>query len=141
MTTLAYYSSVVKKEEILERISLDAEQIASIANDLVCDIKTAAAASKTRDIETLIDSLTKAQDLTKVVSTMIDNLKNNSESYISTMLTQQKEQVQEQREQVQEQKEQVQESSKKELSPQDQLMSLVETLKSLKEMQQSIEDK
>ena len=128
---LAYYSSLVKKEELMERISLDAEQVASLANDLVCDIKTAAAASKGKDIETLLDSLEKAQDLVKIINAMLDNLKNNSVAYVSALIPQK------QQEQNQEQQEPAKES-KKESAPEEQLTTLVETLRSLKEMQESI---
>ena len=126
---LAYYSSLVKKEEIIERISLDAEQVASIANDLVCDIKTAAAASKGKDIETLLDSIDKAQDLVKIINAMLENLKSNSVAYVNALIPQQ---AQEQKE------EEPTKEQKKEIDSPEQLSTLVETLRSLKEMQQSI---
>jgi hypothetical protein len=128
---LAYYSSLIKKEELMERISLDAEQVASIANDLVCDIKTAAAASKGKDVETLLDSLDKAKDLIKVINAMLDNLKSNSVSYVNALLPQQ---IQEQEQKNEEPVKEI----KKESAPEEQLVTLVETLRSLKEMQESI---
>ena len=133
MTSLAYYSTIIKKEEILERISLDAERIASVANDLVCDIKISAAAAKSRDIETLLTTLDKTQEQIKVVSSMLDALKNNAESYVSFLIPEKQEIVKEE-EALLEPKE----NKEAPKNSQDQILSLVESLKSLKDMQEKI---
>ena len=89
MSTLAYYTTLLKKEEILKRLGEDASALAELANDLVCEIKTTAAACKNRDVETIISSTSQAENLVKVVGAMLDNLKGNANAYVSTLIPQQ----------------------------------------------------
>jgi Sec-independent protein translocase protein TatA len=129
MSTLAYYTTLLKKEEILKRLGEDASVLAEIANDLVCEIKTTAAACKNRDVETIISSTSQAENLVKVVGAMLDNLKGNTNAYVNTLVPQQEQS--EQKEATQEKQDASQAASEK-------LTSLVDALKSLKEMQSSI---
>jgi Sec-independent protein translocase protein TatA len=129
MSTLAYYTTLLKKEEILKRLGEDASVLAEIANDLVCEIKTTAAACKNRDVETIISSTSQAENLVKVVGAMLDNLKGNTNAYVNTLVPQQEQS--EQKEATQEKQDASQTASEK-------LTSLVDALKSLKEMQSSI---
>ena len=129
MSTLAYYTTLLKKEEILKRLGEDASVLAEIANDLVCEIKTTAAACKNRDVETIISSTSQAENLVKVVGAMLDNLKGNANAYVSTLIPQQEQP---------EQKEVLQEKQDAPQAATDKLTSLVDALKSLKEMQSSI---
>ena len=82
---LAYYSTLLKKEEILKRLTDDITNLAEIANEVVCEIKVAGAGGKNRDPETIINSLEQAQKLNKVVSLMINNVKENTVLYINSL--------------------------------------------------------
>ena len=46
---LAYYTTLVKKESLLDRLKLDADELAVVANDLVCEIKVAANSCKDKN--------------------------------------------------------------------------------------------
>lgn len=131
MSTLAYYSNLVKKESLMDRIHLDAEELATTANDLVCEIKIASVSCKNRNIEEALSSIEKAQQLIQIVDAMLGNIKNNTQAYISS-LSQQQEQTA---------KEEPTEQKTESASTPDKLSNLMEAIKSLKEMQQSIETK
>ena len=124
---LAYYTTLVKKESLLDRLKLDADELAVVANDLVCEIKIAANSCKDKNVENLLSSVAQAEDLLKIVSAMLDNMKNNTHAYVASLSPQQESEKQEQNVK--------QETSS--TSP-DKLASLVDAIKSLKEMQSSI---
>ena len=126
---LAYYSSLLKKEELLKRLGEDASALAEIANDLVCEIKTAAVSCKNRDVETILTSISQAENLIKIINAMLENFKNNTNGYVTSLVPQQEKQLKEE------------EQEEKQAGPQaatDKLTNLVDALKSLKEMQSSI---
>ena len=134
MSTLAYYSTLVKKESLMDRIHLDAEELASIANDLVCEIKVASVASKNRNIEESLNAIGRAEQLIKIVDAMLGNVKNNTQAYVTALAP-----VQEQEEKETEEVKVNQETPTTNAA--DKLSNLMEAIKSLKEMQQSIETK
>jgi hypothetical protein len=124
---LAYYTTLVKKESLLDRIKLDADELAVVANDLVCEIKIASNSCKDRNVENLLSSISQAEDLIKVVNAMLDNMKNNTHAYVAALNPRQEAKKQEQQD-----KEEPSEVKS------DKLTSLVDAIKSLKEMQSSI---
>lgn len=130
MSTLAYYSTLVKKETLMDRIHLDAEELASISNDLVCEIKAASVACKNRNIEETLSAIEQSEQLIKVINAMLGNLKNNTQAYVVALTPQQEEP-----------KEEPVEKKVETASASDKLSNLMEAIKSLKEMQQSIEVK
>lgn len=141
---LAYYSSLVKKEDLMERVAMDAEQVAAIANDLVCELKVLASSSKNKNLENCIDAVKSAESLLKIVTAMTDNLKLNIEGYTSALLSQKTANITEDKPV---QKEQSVETipvqtpvvSEQEKMPDfNQLSSLMEAVKSLKEMKESL---
>ena len=134
MSTLAYYSTLVKKESLMDRIHLDTEELASIANDLVCEIKVASVASKNRNIEESLNAIGRAEQLIKIVDAMLGNVKNNTQAYVTALAP-----VQEQEEKETEEVKVNQETPATNAA--DKLSNLMEAIKSLKEMQQSIETK
>lgn len=140
MSTLAYYSTIVKKEEVLERISEDILNVANIANDLACDLKAANAAAKIKNIEDLLSSLRKCQQLIVVINTMVDNIHNNTITYTQALVPrQQKEEVESIQQEQESQEEEMSENFVDAKKQGEQLESLVEALKSLKEMQASLD--
>lgn len=124
---LAYYTSLVKKEELLEKLSSDGKRLASISNDLVCCVKEYTAACDVRDIEHAQKAIYEAEELSKIVVAMITNTRTNYDSYISSLVPQKEEEKQE----VVKQENQIQTDST-------QLSTLLEAMKSLKEMKDSL---
>lgn len=145
---LAYYSSLVKKEELMERISLDAEQVASLANDLVCDLKVFASACKNKNIETCMESIKSTEEYIKIVEAMTQNLKSNLEGYVLSIIPSRQEQyIQERQENPPEEKQDPKSNAlenslniSQEKTPPDlnQISTLLEAIKSLKDMKDSI---
>ena len=133
MSTLAYYSNLIKKENIMERIHLDTEELANIANDLVCELKFLSSSCKNKNIEDALENLTKSEEIVGILNVMIKNSRENIEAYVSSMMPQKKEAVETQ--------ETLPNEEKKDSGAGQNLNSLVETLKSLKEMQQSLDNK
>ena len=134
MSTLAYYSTLVKKESLMDRIHLDAEELASVANNLVCEIKVASASCKNRDIESILNSITQAEESIKIVNAMLNNLKNNTQAYLLSLSSQ--------REETTTQQEPQQEVPQQPTSsPEEKISNIVDVIKSLKEMQQSLDNK
>lgn len=131
MSTLAYYSTLVKKESLMDRIHLDAEELASIANDVVCEIKIASVASKNKNVEESLLAIDKAEELIKIVNAMLGNIKSNTQAYVSSLTSQQEPEEKEETKQV------ITDTT----DSADKLSNLMEVIKSLKEMQQSIEVK
>ena len=130
---LAYYTALVKKEDLVKKLSDDANNLASLANDLVCELKVFNSACNDRDVETSLDSISKALDLSKIVSAMITNIESNYKSYVSSLLPQA-----EQTEQKQEEKK-VEEKESSSGSDPSQLVTLLEAVRSLKEIKDSLD--
>jgi hypothetical protein len=145
---LAYYSSLVKKEELMERISLDADQVASLANNLVCDLKVFSSACKNKNIEICMESIKSAEEYIKIVEAMTQNLKSNVEGYVSAIVPNKQELFPQERQDNLSKEEQQRESditenklnSSQEKSAPDlnQISTLLEAIKSLRDMKDSI---
>lgn len=129
---LAYYTSLVKREKILQKLVDDSEDLSSLANDLVCELKIFSASCKSGDIESSLQKIKEAEELVKVVNAMIGNLKNNYESYVSSLIPVLEKQ-EEKKEVINEQVE------NKETADANQLATLFEAIKSLKEMKESLD--
>lgn len=145
MSTLAYFSSLVKKEDFINRISIDAEESAALANDLVCHLKILSSSCKNKNLEICFESLEESEKTIKLVNAMLQNLRNNLEGYTSSLFPareQNTEQVQETKKEIEREDNLVQENKIAETKTQapdiSQINSLVETLKSLKEMRDSV---
>lgn len=145
MSTLAYFSSLVKKEDFINRISTDAEESASIANDLVCHLKIFVSSCRNKNLESCFESLEESEKTIKLVNAMLQNIRNNLEGYTSSLLPakeQEENQNKETKNEKQQEKPSLQENQISEIKNQppdaSQINSLVETLKTLKEMKDSI---
>ena len=123
---LAYYSSLVKREELLSCLLQDGRNLASLSNDLVCKIKEFNAACEQRDIEGALNHIAEADNMNKVVSAILTNLKGNYESYVQSLVPEKKEE--------QKQEEKVKTTN----AEPEQLKTLLETVRSLKEMKDSL---
>lgn len=137
MSTLAYYSTLVKKESLMDRIHLDAEELASIANDLVCEIKVASVASKNRNIEEALSAIEKAQQLIQIVDAMLGNVKNNTQAYVTSLGQQQEQNVKEEPKQEEQKQTQFATPSAPPVDEK-QLANVLDAIKSLKEMKESL---
>ena len=126
---LAYYTSLVKREELIKKLTEDGNDLASLANDLVCELKTFVAACNTRNVETCLDSINKASELSKITSAMITNIEANYKSYVSSLIPQVEPTEQKQEEQIVEEK-----SAQTEQD----IPSILEAIKALKEIKDSI---
>ena len=124
---LAYYSSLIKKEQVGNRISRDALEVAEEANDLICDLKTLSVVASDRNIEDSLALIEKLDENVKVVSAMILNLKNNLQGYAESLVVKQVTQ--------EEVKQPV--TSNNVASANDQITGLIDAVKALKEMQNS----
>ena len=122
---LAYYTSIVKRDELLRRILTDAEDLAELANDLICEVKAFSAASVGGTAENAIVALKQADDKSKMVTTMCGNLKSNYEAYLLSLLPQELDNKKE-------------EPKEQEVPKPDQLASVIEAVKTLKEMEEKI---
>ena len=127
---LAYYTSLIKREELVKKLSEDGNDLAILANDLVCELKVFTSACNIRDVETCLDSLSKASELSRIVSAMILNVEGNYKSYVSSLLPQA-----EQTEQNQEQ----QKVEEKKVITEQNIPSIFEAIKTLKEMKDSLD--
>lgn len=125
---LAYYTSLVKREEIVKKLSDDGNNLASLANDLVCELKVFTSACNSRDVETCLESLSKASEISKIVSAMITNVEGNYKSYV-TSLVPQAEQIEQKPEEKLEENTATNEKD---------IPSLFEAIKTLKEMKESL---
>jgi hypothetical protein len=128
---LAYYTSLVKKEDLVRRLSNDGKELSSMSNDLVCLVKEFVNSCDTRDLENAQKLILEAEELSKVVSTMTSNLKSNYESYLFSLLPQRT--VEEEKE-----TEEKQENVSSQTPDTKQLTTLLEAMKSLKEMKDSL---
>lgn len=126
---LAYYTSLVKREEIVKKLSDDGDELASLANDLVCELKVFTSACNNRDVETCLESLSKASELSKIVSAMITNVDGNYKSYVTSLVPQEtKEEKRQDEPQV---------SDEPETKEKD-ILSIMDAIRSLKEMKDSL---
>lgn len=133
MTTLAYYSTIIKKEELLDRLADDISEAANSANDLVCHLKVASSSSKSKNVADLLAALASAQELIPAISALVENLNSNAVGYVKTLVPQDKEEAK----QEEETKRVLTEEKVKPEA--EQLSSLVDAIKSLREMQDSLE--
>lgn len=130
---LAMYSSLIKKEEISDRISKDAEDLVSVANDLVCELKMIAAYSKNKNIESSLEHCQSCEKLLNVVDAMFRNLNMNLNSYARSLIPQ----VEEKSQEID--KEQEPETKPSEpVPPVENLSALLEAVKTLKEMKNGL---
>lgn len=139
---LAMYSSVLKKDKFLKRFSDDSVEAASIANELVCDLKSLSVNSAEGKLDTSMEYLKNIENNLKIIEALTDNLKQNMNGYISSLI------VQEQKEEVElPEQESVKREPEKVLQPNlnmdtRQVSDIMNAVKALKEMRDSIgEDK
>lgn len=127
---LAYYTTIVKKEDLVKKLTEDGNSISSLANDLVCELKSFTASCSNRDVETSLESINASEQLLKTVIATFNNLKSNYESYVSSLVpkVEQKEQTEEK---IPEEK------VVKPESEQD-IASLMEAVKTLKDLKDSL---
>jgi hypothetical protein len=147
---LAVYSSVLKKDKFLKRFADDSAEAASIANELVCDLKSLSVSSSEGKLDSSIDYLKNIEDNLKVLDALLDNLKQNMNGYVSSIVNLPQKQdvvekVKEQEEMMEEKQETEQQEIKKPASPNldsKQLTDIVNVMKMLKDMKESLgEDK
>ena len=127
---LAYYTSLIKREDLLQKLVDDGKSLSTISNDLVCELKSFIASCESRDLETSLDKLKEAEELSKIVNAMISNLKGNYESYVSSLV------------EKQEPKENTEKPTEKQnQSPVEpnQMTTLLEALKTLKDVKDSMD--
>ena len=129
---LAYYTSLVKREEIVKKLSDDGNNLASLANDLVCELKVFTSACNNRDVETCLDSLNKASELSKIVSAMITNVEGNYKSYVTSLVPQE---TKEEKKQDEPQINDEPETKEKDI------LNIMDAIRSLREMKESLNEK
>lgn len=129
---LAYYTSLVKREEIVKKLSDDGNNLASLANDLVCELKVFTSACNNRDVETCLESLSKACELSKIVSAMITNVEGNYKSYVTSLVPQETKEEKKQDE--------LQINDEPETKEKD-ILNIMDAIRSLREMKESLNEK
>lgn len=129
---LAYYTSLVKREEIVKKLSDDGNNLASLANDLVCELKVFTSACNNRDVETCLESLSKASELSKIVSAMITNVEGNYKSYVTSLVPQETKEEKKQDE--------LQINDEPETKEKD-ILNIMDAIRSLREMKESLNEK
>ena len=129
---LAYYTSLVKRTELLSKLSEDSAGISSVANDLVCKLKSFSSATSNRDIEESSTIIKETEELSKIVSAMVEQLKNNYDGYLNSLVA-----AESPREEVKKQQETTVLQEEKQTDP-TQIGSLLEAIKSLREMKDSL---
>ena len=136
---LAMYSSLIKKEEIMNRISQDAEELAILANDLVCELKIISASSKNKNLESSMSAVNNAEELVNQVKAMVMNIKVNLNGYTNSLI--QVSQV-EQKEEVRNQNSETVVSKEETTIPSSaepvQMNSILDAIKTLKEMRDNL---
>ena len=132
---LAYYTSLIKKEELYQKFCEDGERVSLLANDLVCELKSFTVSSKNKNVEDSLQTLKEAEELSKIVSAIVTNLKNNYESYVSSLVVVPKSESSSEEDKPEESDENQVINSK----DNEQLSSLLEAVKSLKEMKDSLD--
>lgn len=136
---LAMYSSLIKKEEIMNRISQDAEELAILANDLVCELKIISASSKNKNLESSMSAVNNAEELVNQVKAMVMNIKVNLNGYTNSLIqvsqVEQKEEVRNQNSEPVVNKEETTIPSSAEPV---QMNSILDAIKTLKEMRDNL---
>ena len=127
---LAYYTTIVKKEDLVKKLAEDGNNLSSLANDLVCELKSFTSSCSDRDVETSLDSINASEQLLKTVMATFNNLKSNYESYVSSLVPKV-----EQTQQVEAEKEE--EKTTKPEAEQN-ITSLMEAVKTLKDLKDSL---
>lgn len=130
---LAYYTTIVKRADLLSKLSEDSVNVASVANDLVCKLKSFSSSAANKDVEETSLNIKEAEELSKIVSAMVDQLKNNYDGYLNSLVVVDKKQEKET--QASEEPSILQETKQPD---QTQLSSLLEAIKSLKEMKETL---
>jgi len=130
---LAYYTTLVKRSDLLSKLSEDSANISSVANDLVCKLKSFSSLASNRDVEEASLSMKEAEELSKIVSAMVEQLKNNYDGYLNSLAVVEKKAEKEV--QVNQEASLLQETKQPD---QTQLNSLLDAIKSLKEMKESL---
>jgi len=125
---LAYYTTIVKKEDLVKKLAEDGSNLSSLVNDLVCELKSFTITCSDRDVETSLERIAASEQLLKTVIATFNNLKSNYEAYVSSLVpkVEQKEQAEEK---IPEEKVAKPESEQDIAS----LMEAVRTLKDLKD--------
>jgi len=128
---LAYYTTVIKKEEILDKIADDGRNLSTLVNDLACLLKEFKASCELRDVETSQKLLSESEDSLKTIVPILANIRSNFDSYLVSLIPNKEDVKQEQK---------TEEQDKQQIQTQDpnQLATLLETIKSLKEMKDSL---
>ena len=123
---LAYYTSLLKKEQILSRVSEEGRLIADVANDLACSLKEFSVSCEVRDLERAQELARQSEEISKTLVAMVSNLKGNYDSYLASLLPDSQDKKKEEA------------KSETPLADSNQLTTLLETVKSLKEMKDSL---
>lgn len=128
------YSSVLKKEKFMQRLSEDAVESSSVANDLTCDLKSLAVNSSEGRLDVCLEQVKSAEDNLKILNALVNNLRQNLEGYVSTLVpAEQKENKQEQEEEKQEAKQPAVLGTAPDEKQLSDIMNMIKTLKELKE--------
>lgn len=136
---LAMYSSLIKKEEIMNRISQDAEELAILANDLVCELKIISASSKNKNLESSMSAVNNAEELVNQVKAMVTNIKVNLNGYTNSLIqVSQVEQKEETRNQNSEPAVNKEEAVIPSSAEPVQMNSILDAIKTLKEMRENL---
>jgi len=125
---LAYYTSIVKKEDLVKKLAEDGNNLSTLVNDLVCELKSFTISCSDRDVETSLERIAASEQLLKTVIATFNNLKSNYESYVSSLVPK-IEQTEQAEEKIPEEKVAKPESEQDIAS----LMEAVRTLKDLKD--------
>jgi hypothetical protein len=127
---LAYYTSIVKKEDLVKKLAEDGNNLSTLVNDLVCELKSFTISCSDRDVETSLERIAASEQLLKTVIATFNNLKSNYESYVSSLVPK-IEQTEQAEEKIPEEK------VVKPESEQD-IASLMEAVKTLKDLKDSL---
>jgi cell shape-determining protein MreC len=127
---LAYYTTIVKKEDLVKKLAEDGNNLSSLVNDLVCELKSFTISCSDRDVETSLERIAVSEQLLKTVTATFNNLKSNYESYVSSLVPR-TEQVEQAEEKIPEEKVNKQESEQD-------IASLMEAVKTLKDLKDSL---
>lgn len=137
---LAVYSSLIQKDEIMNRIAKDAEDLVVLANDLVCELKILSAKSKNKNLEDSIHSVQTAEELVSKIKPMVINLRNNINGYASSLVShpQSEESSQESEKAMPETSMEDEKGSVPNPADPNQLNTILEAVKALKEMRSNL---
>lgn len=82
---LAYYSSLIKKECIRDRIEDEAIDASGDAQEISSSLNSVSHACDCGDLERALDMLKLAEEQTKELHAMIVNLQGNLQSYVNSL--------------------------------------------------------